>query len=236
MPLPDIIRRSGTRMVTLICEPGPSEHRSEVEAAILNDQGIDKAYVATETPVYEGDIIEFPDPRGGTMRYFAEKVVVNDLPNGPFADMAHTEVYLSKELPPRKAPVRRISFEELHPAVVETSTGLFADGHFSGAVGEAFKSIEVRVRDLLGAETSGTKLMDEAFGGKEPRLNVSIHEGQSGQDEQAGFHAIFRGVMLGIRNPGAHELVVDQDPQEALEYLALASLLHRRLDSSTAGS
>ena len=63
MPLPDIIRRSGTRMVTLIREPGPTEQRSEVEASILNDQGTDKAYVATETPVYEGDIIELPDSR-----------------------------------------------------------------------------------------------------------------------------------------------------------------------------
>lgn len=233
MPLPDIIRRSGTRMVTLIREPGPSEQRVEVEASVLHDQGIDKAYVAKETPVYEGDMIEFPDPRGGVMRYFAEKVVINDLPNGPFADMAFTEVHLSKELPPRTAPVRRLSFENLHPAVIEASADLFADGHFSGAVSEAFKSIELRVRNLVGTETSGTKLMDDAFGGKEPRLRVSLHDGRSGQDEQSGFHAVFRGAMLGIRNPGAHELAVDQDPQEALEYLALASLLHRRLDSST---
>ncbi len=236
MPLPDIIRRSGTRMVTLIREPGPSEQRSEVEASILNDQGIDKAYVAKETPVYEGDIIELPDPRGGTMRFFAKKVVINDLPNGPFADMAFTEVHLSKELPPRTAPVRRLSFEGLHSAVVDASADLFADGHSSRAVTEAFVSIEVRVRGLLDSDNSGTKLMDEAFGGREPRLSVSVHEGRSGQDEQAGFHAIFRGVMRGIRNPGAHELAIDQDPQEALEYLALASLLHRRLDSSTAES
>lgn len=38
--------------------------------------------------------------------------------------------------------------------------------------------------------------------------------------------------MLGSQNPSAHELVIDQDPQEALEYLALVSLLHRRLDNS----
>ncbi|WP_268876473.1 TIGR02391 family protein [Corynebacterium yudongzhengii] len=139
-------------------------------------------------------------------------------------------------MPPRTAPVRRLSFEGLHPAVAEASADLFADGHFSRAVNEAFKLIEVRVRDLLGSETSGTKLMDEAFGGKAPRLNIPGHEGRSGQDEQTGFHAIFRGAMLGICNPGAHELVVEQDAQEALEYVALASLLHRRLDSSTAES
>ncbi|OFK29403.1 hypothetical protein HMPREF2822_03830 [Corynebacterium sp. HMSC062E11] len=234
MPLPDIIRRSGTRVVTLIREPGPTEQRVEVEASILNDQGIDKAYVAKETPVYEGDIIELPEPRGGKMRFFAQKVVINDLPNGPFANMAYTEVHLSKELPPRTAPVRRLSFEGLHPAVAEASADLFADGHFSRAVSEAFKSIEIRVRDLLASRTSGTKLMDEAFGGKAPRLSVSLHAGRSGQDEQAGFHAIFRGATLGIRNPGAHELAVEQDAQEALEYLALASLLHRRLDNSIA--
>ena len=83
------------------------------------------------------------------MQFFAEKVVINDLPNGPFADMADTEVYLSKEMPPRKVPVRRISVEGLHPAVVEASAGMFADGHFSQAVGEAFKSVEVRVCRVL---------------------------------------------------------------------------------------
>lgn len=93
-------------------------------------------------------------------------------------------------------------------------------------------SLEVCVRGLLGTENSGTKLMDEAFADKEPRLRISVHEGRSGQDEQAGFHTIFRGAMLGIRNPSAHELAVDQDSQEAPEYLALASLLHRRLDDA----
>jgi len=39
--------------------------------------------------------------------------------------------------------------------------------------------------------------------------------------------------MVGIRNPKAHELSRGDDPDEALEALealALASLLHRRLD------
>lgn len=53
-----VVPRRGFRMVTLIREPDPSEQCSEVEAVILNDQGIDKSYVATESPVYEGDIID----------------------------------------------------------------------------------------------------------------------------------------------------------------------------------
>ena len=53
--------------------------------------------------------------------------------------------------------------------VIGSAGKLFADGHFSKAVTEAFVSIEVRVRGLLGSENSGTKLMDEAFGGKDPK-------------------------------------------------------------------
>lgn len=232
MPLPPLIRQSGTRMVTVISSSSGTDNRADYESVILNDQGIEKAYFGTETPVYEGDVIEFPDPRGGTSHYVVTRVIVNDLPGGPFADMAYTEAHLDKKHPPRVAPVRRLTIENLHPRVIESAGKLFADGHFSRAVTEAFVSIEVRVRGLLGSENSGTKLMDEAFAGKDPNLSVARHEGRSGDDEQAGFHALFRGAMLGIRNPGSHELAPEQDPQEALEYLALASLLHRRLDGN----
>ena len=159
-------------------------------------------------------------------------MIVNDLPGGPFADMAYTEANLDRKGPPRVAPIRRLTIENLHPDVIESAGKIFADGHFSRAVTEAFGSLEVHVRGLLGSETSGTKLMDEALAGKDPKLSVTRHEGRSGEDEQAGFHALFRGAMLGVRNPAAHELAAEQDPQEALEYLALASLLHRRLDSN----
>lgn len=93
-------------------------------------------------------------------------------------------------------------------------------------------SLEVRVRGLLGSKNSGTKLMDEAFAGRDRKLSVARHEGRSGDDGQAGLNALFCGAMLGVRNPGAHELAAEQHPQEALENLALASLLHRKLDSN----
>jgi uncharacterized protein (TIGR02391 family) len=62
---------------------------------------------------------------------------------------------------------------------------------------------------------------------------VAKATGQSGKDEQEGFGALFRGSMLGVRNPRAHDLFRTQDPQQALEYLGFASLLHRQLDSAT---
>lgn len=109
---------------------------------------------------------------------------------------------------------------------------LYADGHYESAVAEAFKSIEVRVRALSGLQGSGAQLMAAAFKTDRPLLDVAAHKGRSGQDEREGFLHIFRGTMIGIRNPGAHELFRSGDPKEALEYLGLASLLHRRIDAA----
>lgn len=72
--------------------------------------------------------------------------------------------------------------------------------------------------------------MQEAFKTAVPELGVSVRDGRSGVDEREGFLHIFRGAMIGIRNPGAHDLFKSGDPQEALEYLGFASLLHRRID------
>jgi len=131
---------------------------------------------------------------------------------------------------PRQAPVRRLDLQRLHPAVISAASGLFADRQYDSAVSEALKSVEVRVRDLTELQLSGAPLMQEAFKPKEPRLNVAVEAGRSGDDEREGFFYLFRGAMVGIRNPKAHELSRGEDPDEALEVLALASLLHRRLD------
>lgn len=72
--------------------------------------------------------------------------------------------------------------------------------------------------------------MQEAFKPQGFKLDVGVEEGRSGEDERDGFFHLFRGAMVGIRNPKAHELAHGDDPNEALETLALASLLHRRLD------
>jgi hypothetical protein len=49
-------------------------------------------------------------------------------------------------------------------------------------------------------------------------------------DEQRGYKSIFAGAAAGIRKPRGHEIDIGDIPDEALDYLALASLLLRRLD------
>lgn len=50
-------------------------------------------------------------------------------------------------------------------------------------------------------------------------------------DEQKGFKFLFAGAATGIRNPRGHEVDIGDTPDEALDYLALASILLRRLDA-----
>lgn len=45
---------------------------------------------------------------------------------------------------------------------------------------------------------------------------------------------MFMGAVVGIRNPRAHEQFEAMDENEALEELAFASLLMRRLDDAEA--
>lgn len=221
----------GTRMVRVVRNPGTDDEETfEVEAHIQKDSGS----FDVGTPVFTGDYVELPDPRlgpaGVERRYVAKATVLQGAP-----DLAMHRVKAEWGEPPerkpeRVAPVRRLAFENLHPAVQAAAADMFADGHYEAAVSEAFKSIEVRVRRVAAIEKSGVPLMGDAFKQDGSVLDVAAHGGRSGQDERDGFHALFRGAMLGIRNRGAHELFEQSDPQEALEYLGFASLLHRRID------
>lgn len=230
-PLPSRFRTFGVTKVTVIHNPGTDdEQRFETDAHIQAKTG----FFSVETPIYEGEVVEFPDPRGGMTRKLAATVDVNNPTGASFRGMEHIHVTWGVAPPSRVAPVRRLSFENLHAEVIDSSSDLFADGHYEAAVSEAFKLIEVRVRNLTGLAQSGVKLMGEAFGGSDPRVSVAMSAGQGGKDEQEGFAALFRGAMLGVRNPRAHDLFRTQDPQQALEYLGFASLLHRQLDGASA--
>lgn len=220
----------GTQTVKIIHNADrDDEEVLEVEGHIQGEKG----FFDVDTPVFEGDLVEVADPRRpqGVERRLAARVEVNNF--GP-DDLQHVSVTWGQAPPPRVALVRRLTFEHLHPAVQRAAGDLFADSHFEPAVSEAFKSIEVRVRDLTKLDKSGAPLMADALRPGGPTLDVASHEGRSGVDEREGFMHIFRGVMIGIRNPGAHELFKPGDAQQALEYLALASLLHRRIDRAEA--
>src|SRR2546428_4096670 len=121
-------------------------------------------------------------------------------------------------------------FSKIHPRVRKECESLFTTGHYSEAIRKAFTVLDVMVREKSGLDKSGKALMGEVFRLNDPIIRVNGLGDQSERDEQEGFMFLFMGSMQGIRNPKSHDLIDQQDPIRTLEYLAIASLLARRVD------
>lgn len=133
------------------------------------------------------------------------------------------------------APTDPHPFEgrNIHPELPKKVRSLFDDGHWEQAVFEAFKYVEKEVRRISGLRgKTGYSLMMEAFNETNAKVKLNSLSTESEIDEQRGYRSIFAGASAGIRNPRGHEVDIGDTPDEALDYLALASLLLRRLDAA----
>ena len=121
----------------------------------------------------------------------------------------------------------------IHPDLPKRVRSLFDDGHSEQAVFEAFKYVEKEVKRVSGLRgKTGYALMMEAFNETRPVVRLNRLVTDSELDEQRGYKSIFAGASAGIRNPRGHEVDIGDTPDEALDYLALASLLLRKLDAA----
>ena len=77
------------------------------------------------------------------------------------------------------------------------------------------------------------ELMIKAFAEVDPPISLGNLETETGRNIQAGYRFIFMGAARAIRNPDAHEQFKMLGNGDALETLAFASLLMRRLDDAT---
>ena len=122
----------------------------------------------------------------------------------------------------------------LHAEVIRVSATLFEQGNLAAAILEAFKAVNLRAKALSGLEADGKDLMARAFRLEDPVLVLADITTETGRNVQAGYHLMFMGAVVGIRNPRAHEQFEEMDENEALEELGFASLLMRRLDDAEA--
>jgi len=120
----------------------------------------------------------------------------------------------------------------LHPRIVEVARDLFEQGNRAAAVFQAYVVLNKRVRAESGLTGDGVDLMARVFRPENPVICFADLSTETGRNIQAGYHRIFMGVMAALRNPNAHELFGELAEDEALEQLALASLLMRRLDDA----
>lgn len=122
--------------------------------------------------------------------------------------------------------------EQLHSRIARGCSKLFQDGYYAQAVEEGAKAVSHHLRELTRIDLDGVTLAEHVFSEKNPILAFSDLATDTKKDEQKGFARIMAGFFMGVRNPLAHSYGAEEDIQKATEYLALASLLCRRIDEA----
>lgn len=128
----------------------------------------------------------------------------------------------------------RVAFSDLdlHPRIASVTADLFANGHYRNAVLDACVALVNLVKEKSRRhDLDGAPLMREVFSRQNPVLSFNDRKDKTDEDEQEGFMHIFEGVALALRNPRAHTLQ-DDSPETALEYIALTSLLAKKVEQS----
>ena len=115
-------------------------------------------------------------------------------------------------------------------------TELVQDNYFH-AVFETTKSVADKIREKTGLTSDGAPLIDAAFGlgqNNQPKLAINILKTDTDLSEHKGFANLLKGFFGMFRNTTGHAPKIKWEIKEAdaLDILTLASLLHRRLDSS----
>jgi uncharacterized protein (TIGR02391 family) len=120
----------------------------------------------------------------------------------------------------------------LHPAIAGKVVAPFIRGDYDAAVFQAFKEVEVAVRDAarLAPTDIGVNLVRKAFDKNTGPL-TDVTELEAERDALAH---LFAGALGRYKNPQSHRHAPISEPGEAVELLLLASHLLRIVDSRKA--
>jgi len=86
----------------------------------------------------------------------------------------------------------------------------YEKGSYTTAITNLLIYVQDVVREKSGLELDGTPLMDRAFIGDKPVLQINKFETKTEKDIQSGIGYILKGLCLAIRNPRSHERYNDE--------------------------
>ncbi|WP_164198893.1 TIGR02391 family protein [[Micrococcus luteus] ATCC 49442] len=140
------------------------------------------------------------------------------------SEIAH---HLQPEAPELRA-------DRLHPWVWRGAQSLWASGHYADAVETAAKMVNAELQNKSGRrDISDAKLCADVFSVNEPsekapRLRFAgDRSSETWRSRQEGAAALSRGAFTAIRNRLAHHGDTDLSEHEALEHLAVFSVIAR---------
>ena len=115
----------------------------------------------------------------------------------------------------------RLPREQLHPRIAQKVWASFLRGDYDTAVFQAFKEVEVRVREAAGYPDTefGKNLMRKAFGAGGP-----LADAEAPGAEQQAVSDLFAGAIGCYKNPNSHRNVTIE-AGEAAEMIVMASHL-----------
>jgi uncharacterized protein (TIGR02391 family) len=119
--------------------------------------------------------------------------------------------------------------EFLHPVIAQKAWSAFIRGEYDTAVFQAFKQVEVGVRQVgsFDAADIGVQLMRKAFNPD----NGPLSDQTALPAERHALSDLFAGAIGSYKNPHSHRNVAVNDPDEAAEMIILASHLLKIVDS-----
>ena len=121
---------------------------------------------------------------------------------------------------------------DMHPRVLVYCKAELLQGNYFHAVFEASKGLAEHIREKSGSAKDGVTLVDEVFAKNDPILAFNDLKTETERSEHKGLVAMLRGCFAAIRNPHAHTPKIRWEGDDnAVEYLALISLLHRKIDN-----
>jgi uncharacterized protein (TIGR02391 family) len=185
----------------------PTEYRDRVNEALMS------AWVWLER---EGLLLPAIGQHDGNWVFVSER-------GRKLASKEDFDAYKYSLLFPRKT---------LHPTIASNTSALFLRGHYDTVVFEAFRAVEVAVRDAgkFAASIVGTDLMRKAFAPSSGPLT----DASSVLSEQEATANLFAGAIGVFKNPTSHRADAVSRPEDAVALVMLADYLLRLVEQRVA--